>query len=76
MASKIVFASRVATHRAIPLEVTERLTVRAEFSDAFLRADNNLTRAVLDFGRAWLESSGKLTLHDPLAAVSVFHLDI
>ena len=32
--------------------------------------------AVFDFGNAWLESAGKLTLHDPLAAVSVFHPDI
>ena len=40
------------------------------------RADSDLTRAVLDFGGAWLESAGKLTLHDPLAAVAIFHPDI
>lgn len=33
-------------------------------------------QAVFDFGSAWLESSGELTLHDPLAAVCLFHPDI
>lgn len=33
-------------------------------------------RAVFEFGNAWLESSNKLTLHDPLAAVSIFHPDV
>ena len=29
-----------------------------------------------NFGRSWLQSAGSLTLHDPLAAVSVFHPDL
>lgn len=33
-------------------------------------------KAVFDFGNVWLENSNKLTLHDPLAAVSVFYPDI
>ena len=73
LASKLVFASRIATHRAIPLEVTDLLTIEAERAGNLLKADSNLIKAVLDFGGAWLESAGKLTLHDPLAAVSVFH---
>ena len=33
-------------------------------------------KAFFSFGNAWLESSDKLTLHDPLAAVCVFYPDI
>lgn len=76
LASKIVFASRVAVHRVIPLGVTGTLTLDAREAETFFRADNDLMKAVLDFGSAWLKSSGKLTLHDPLAAVCVFHPEI
>ena len=76
LASKIVFSSRVDTHRAIPLEVTDILTIEAEQARTLLQADSDLMKAVFDFGDAWLQSAGKLTLHDPLAAVSVFHPDI
>lgn len=76
LASKIVFASDVAVHRAIPLEVTDTLTIEAGEASTLLRADNDLMKAVFDFGNAWLQSAGKLTLHDPLAAISVFHPNI
>lgn len=41
-----------------------------------LRADSDLMLAVYDFGNAWLESAGKLTLHDPLAAVCMFYPEL
>lgn len=59
--------------RAVPLEITDRLTIEARQAEVLLRADSDLMRAVFSLGNAWLESAGKLTLHDPLAAVSVFH---
>lgn len=76
LASQIVFRSDVAIHRAIPLEVTDILTIEAKKAEMLLRPDNDLMKAVFSFGNVWLESSGKLTLHDPLAAVSVFYPDI
>ena len=76
LASSIVFSSRIETHRAIPLEVTDMLTIEAKQASTLLRADSNLMKAVFDFGDAWLQKAGKLTLHDPLAAVSVFYPDI
>lgn len=76
LASKIVFSSHIGTHRAIPLEVTDMLTIEAEQAGTLLRADSDLMKAVFDFGDAWLQSEGKLTLHDPLAAVSIFYPDI
>lgn len=76
LASKIVFSSCPAVHRAVPLEVTDALTIEARQADSLLRQDTDLIKAVFSFGSAWLESSSKLTLHDPLAAVCVFHPDI
>ncbi len=76
LASKIVFSSDIDTHRAVPLEVTGLLTMEAKQAGTLLQADSDLMKAVFDFGNAWLQSEGKLTLHDPLAAVSVFHPDI
>ena len=76
LASKIVFDAHVAVHRVIPLEVTDMLTMEAERAGALLRRDSDLMKAVFAFGNAWLESAGKLTLHDPAAAVSIFHPEI
>lgn len=76
IASAEVFAARIPSHRVIPLDVTDTLSIDTHRASALLRADTPLMRAVFDFGSAWLKSSGKLTLHDPLAAVSVFHPDI
>ena len=76
LASKIVFGTQLALHRAVPLEVTERLTVPAQHAQALLPPCSKLMRAVYDFGGAWLESAEKLTLHDPLAAAAVFHPEI
>lgn len=76
LASKITFAARPPVHRAIPLEVTDQLTIEAKQAAGLLPADTPLMRAVLDFGGAWLESSGRLTLHDPLAALSIFYPEL
>lgn len=76
LASQIVFASKVAINRAITLEITDKLTIGAAKARDLLPADSNLMKAVFDFGNAWLESSNKLTLHDPLAAVCIFHPDV
>lgn len=76
LASKEVFAAAVAVHRAIPLEVTDKLTIEGERAGKLMSANTDLIKAVLDFGSAWLESAGKLTLHDPLAAVSIFYPEL
>ncbi len=76
LSSRIVFSACPQTHRAVPLEVTETLTLQADQAERLFRTDSDLMKAVLSFGNAWLESSKKLTLHDPLAAVCVFYPDI
>ncbi len=76
LASKLAFEAHVPVHRAVPLEVTDMLTVEAEYAHSLLKKDSRLMNSVFDFGSAWLENQGKLTLHDPLAAVCIFHPDI
>lgn len=76
LASKIVFASNVEINRAITLEITERLTLDAAKVGELFLAKSDLMKSVLDFGDSWLESSNKLTLHDPLAAVCIFYPDV
>ena len=72
-ASEIALAARVPMLRLFPLEVTRQLTLdAADVANLPLRGGDRLLRAVRDFGSAWLMSQGKLTLHDPLAAASVF----
>lgn len=61
LASKIVFASNVFVHRAIPLEVTDTLTLEAKQTEVLLNSDSDLMKAISSFGKAWLESSEKLT---------------
>lgn len=76
LASKIVFSTRTAIYRAVPLEITDRPTIDAEQAEILFRPDSDLMKAVFSFGNAWLEHSEKLTLHDPLAAVCVFHPEV
>ncbi len=76
LASKIVFSTRISINRAIPLEVTDTLSIEASQAERLLKPNSNLMNAVYAFGDDWLKKSAKLTLHDPLAAVSVFHPDI
>lgn len=76
LASQIVFGVRAPIHRVIPLEVTDMLTIKEESAENLLKKKGSLMEAVFSFGGAWLKKSEKLTLHDPLAAVSVFHPDI
>lgn len=76
LASKIVFASKVPIHRAIPLEITDLLTIEASVGHQLFHDHSPLMKAVFDFGQDWLKKEGKLTLHNPLAAVSIFHPDL
>lgn len=76
LASKIVFSAETAVHRAVPLEVTDQLTIESEQAEILFPSNIELMKSVFSFGNAWLESSKKLTLHDPLAAVSIFYPDI
>jgi purine nucleosidase len=65
-----VFATPVAVHRAIGLDVTTRVRMS---SAAFLdRCDTPVLRPVADMAASWFAERGEVTFHDPLAAAVVF----
>jgi inosine-uridine nucleoside N-ribohydrolase len=69
-AAAIVYASPVAVHRSVGLDVTTQVTMQApEVKRRFRRG---LLRAVLDFAQVWFRHSRVLTFHDPLAATTIF----
>lgn len=76
LATKLLVEADIPQQRMVPLEVTEMLTIDAKCAKVFLPDQTTLMRCVYDFGNAWLESSNQLTLHDPLAAVCIFHPEV
>ena len=50
LASKIVFATNIAVHRTVPLEVTDSLTIEAEQAEILFRADSDLMKAFFPLG--------------------------
>ena len=76
LATKMLVEADIPLQRMVPLEVTEMLTLDARCAGALLPQNSPLMHAVYDFGNAWLESSNQLTLHDPLAAVCIFHPEV
>ena len=57
LASKIVFSAETAVHRAVPLEVTDQLTIESEQAEILFPSNIELMKSVFSFGNAWLESS-------------------
>jgi inosine-uridine nucleoside N-ribohydrolase len=70
-AAAIVYREPVKLHRSVGLDVTSQLTMgAAEASEKLQKHD--LLRAVLDFAEVWFKQTNLITLHDPLAAVTLF----
>ena len=66
---------RPATHVSYGLDVTERVTLlRDEARSRFAALD--ALGPVRDFAEVWFERSARVTFHDPLAAVGVFHPEV
>jgi purine nucleosidase len=70
-ASAIVYRSKVATHRSIGLDVTQKVKLPAE--EVRQRFKSPLLRPVLDFAEVWFKERNEITFHDPLAAATVFN---
>jgi inosine-uridine nucleoside N-ribohydrolase len=69
-AAAIVYRARPARHASIGLDVTMQVTMEA--SEVRQRFQTPLLRPVLDFAEVWFQHSGRITFHDPLAAVTIF----
>ncbi len=71
MPAAVVYATPVASHRSVGLDVTTR--VRMEKAEVRRRFKAPLLRPVLDFAEVWFEHAERLTFHDPLAAATIFN---
>lgn len=73
-AAAIVYQTPIKKHYSIGLDVTQKVTMRAEefrkiFSNAHLGH-------ILNFAEVWLEKEKIVTFHDPLAAAVVFEPEL
>jgi purine nucleosidase len=73
-ATKIVYNAQISNHRTVGLNVTSKLIMRpAEAEKLFT---HSLLEPVMDIAREWFKDEERVTFHDPLAAVSLFHKDV
>jgi inosine-uridine nucleoside N-ribohydrolase len=73
-AAAIVYHAPVATHRSIPFDVTQQVTMPALLVRE--RFQNGLLRVVSDFAEVWFTEWEHVMFHDPLAAATIFDDDI
>lgn len=73
-AAAIVYATKVAQHRSIGLDVTNQ--VKLEAQQVRKKFQLPLLRPVLDFAEVWFEHTSEITFHDPLAATTIFEESI
>ncbi len=73
LASEIVFRTAPKVHRVFSQEITRTPTIDSSEASALFFPASRLTDCLLAFGGSWLQSSGELTMHDPLAAVGIFY---
>jgi len=69
-ATRIVFNEGVPRLRAVGLNVTNRVFLRAE--EVRDRFNSRLMEPVLDFAEVWFRGADRITFHDPLAAATIF----
>lgn len=70
-ATAVVYATPVARHRSIGLDVTTQVTMPAE--EVRRRFSAPLLRPVLDFAELWFQRRPHIMFHDPLAAATIFN---
>lgn len=73
-ATRLVYEARVPEHITCGLNVTSRLIMSPDQAEkVFLHP---LLRPVLDIAREWFKDEERVTFHDPLTAVSLFHPEV
>jgi len=73
-ASAIVYRAPVKVHRSVGLDVTSRVSMRAEEFRRGFRSD--LFAPIQDFANVWFREWPGTTFHDPLAAAAIFNPDV
>lgn len=73
-ATKIVYEAEVAEHITCGLNVTSQLIMKPQEAEAIFC--HPLLQPVMDVAREWFKDEERVTFHDPLTAVSLFHDDV
>lgn len=73
-ATKLVYEASVAEHITCGLNVTSQLIMKPEEAEAIFQ--HPLLHPVMDIAREWFKDEERVTFHDPLTAVSLFHDDV
>lgn len=73
-ATKLVYQAPVKTHMTCGLNVTSQLIMKPEEAEKIFH--HPLLEPVLDIAREWFKDEERVTFHDPLTAVSLFHEDV
>ena len=73
-ATEMVYKAPVKIHRSIGLDVTRQVTMPA--AEVRARFDHPVLAPVLDFAEVWFQTQEMMLFHDPLAAVSIFELEV
>ena len=69
-ATAIVYRSQARVHRSVGLDMTRQVTLTREQVDAEFQTP--LLQPVYEFAQVWFEKKSLMTLHDPLAATTLF----
>lgn len=73
-ATQLVYSANVAVHKTCGLNVTSRLIMTPEEAEPLFR--HPLLEPVFDIAKEWFKDEKRVTFHDPLAVVSLFHEDV
>lgn len=73
-ATKLVYQAPVAEHITYGLNVTSQLIMKPEEAERVFQ--HPLLQPVMDIAREWFKDEERVTFHDPLTAVSLFHDDV
>lgn len=74
-ATAMVYAAPVARHVSIGLDVTLQVTMKRDEFEEKLR-QSRYGAPILAMGGAWFKDKDEVTFHDPLAAATIFELEI
>ena len=72
--SDVIVLVDVREHITCGLNVTSQLIMKPEEAEGLFR--HPILEPVLDIAREWFKDEERVTFHDPLAAVSLFHDDV
>lgn len=73
-ATKLVYTAAVKEHITVGLNVTSRLIMKPEEAEKIFV--HPLLLPVMDIAKEWFKDEERVTFHDPLAAVALFHEDV